>query len=185
MLQYTYLPNGDLRITTDTSDGLVREMVNQSKQDMVYIPNTFIPYNINNPICRANVRNRAQVPTLVNPSYQVYDISPVRRRLVTRDPESFFTMLYKQLDDGYDFEDGTAKMTFGSYSAYFNKVETPVNVEPVQEEFVQTFDIDTALAIDDKDELVSYAQKFGIELDKRKTLPKLKNWLKAKSLQGE
>lgn len=53
-------------------------------------------------------------------------------------------------------------------------------VEESGEETVEHFDMSVAESIQDKDELFDYCMKFGIKLDKRKSLEKMKNSLVTK-----
>lgn len=188
MLQFSHLSNGDLVVTSDTTDTLVKELFVQLPQGMMYVPRSYVPRSVYSYTCRMTLTAKGNAATLANPNCDVYDISPISRKLIARDVESFFAELQKQYDDGYTYSEGSASMGYGSNSAVLQKIESlsqqpPVDVSP-QVERIDQFDLDTALAMENKQDLLVYCDRYGIKVDARKSLGSIKNWLKAQNLAG-
>ncbi|AZV02106.1 hypothetical protein Arno162_66 [Pectobacterium phage Arno162] len=185
MVSFSYLPNGNIRFSTNTSDELLTELFKQFGQDMVFVPRSFVMKTVNNYQTSLTVTHVGNAPTLLNPSYEMYEISPLTRKLVSRDSEGFFAALLLQYREGYIYKPSTASLSFGSYVAFLSKIEGMDEPPPPPViNDVESFNLDVALSFQTKEELVAYCESYGIEIDKRKTLPKLQNWLKAKSLEG-
>lgn len=184
MLQYTYLPNGDTQVTCGTSDELLKELTNQFSNEMTYVPYSFVSRSVMNPTTRLSVRHVSSNPTKVNPACDVFEISPITRKIIARDSESFFACLTQQFEQGFRYSAGSANLTYGSYSAVVtNAAEGSEEPVEVVDEAIETFDLDTALSIQTKEELVEYCERFGIKVDARKSLTKIYNWLQAQSQQ--
>lgn len=180
MLQFTNLPNGDIQIMTDTADNLVRELFVQFNQQMAVVPNTYIPRNLYTPYMRITISNENNVPKLLNPATELFEISPLTVKLVSRNTSSFFYTLKDMAKQGYTYRDGSANLPLNSYSVMLNKPGA-ADVTPVEQLAVNTddsFQLDIALAKETKEELIAYCEKFGISVDGRKTMAKIKNWLK-------
>lgn len=182
MLQFSYLPNGDLQITTDTADGLLNELFNQYSQKMVYSPRSYVARNIYSNCFRIAVAHAATTPKKLNTNCDIYEISPLRRKIISRDAESFFAVLSQACDEGFSYSAGSANLNFGSYSAVIEKIQAvPVNDPAPVTDPIPEFDLSVALALQTKEEVIAYCEKFGIKVDARKTLPKIQNWLQAQS----
>lgn len=185
MLQFSYLNNGDIQLSCDTSDNLVAELFNQFAQGLVCVPHTFVGRSVYTNVCRVALTRAENSPKLVNPSYDVYEISPITRKLISRNVEHFFAGLVTQSQEGYGYVTGSATMSFGAYSVVLTKVESKTQSEPTPVmESIEAFDISVALTLQSKEEVIAYCEQFGIAVDKRMSLPKLQNWLQAKSLEG-
>lgn len=189
MLQFSQLGNGDLIITSDTTDGLLKELFVQLPQGMMYVPRSYVPRSVYSYTCRITMTANGNAAKLVNPNCDVYEISPISRKLIARDVESFFAALQKQFEEGYAYSEGSAAMGFGSNSAVLqkiNSVSTPATeADESNLEQISEFDLNTALAMGSKEDLVVYCDKYGIKVDARKSLPSLKNWLKGQNLAGK
>lgn len=180
MLQYTNLPNGDIQIMTDTADNLVRELFVQFNQHMAVVPNTYIPRNMYTPYMRITISNENNVPGMINPATELFDISPVAVKLVSRNTSSFFFTLKEMAKQGYTYRDESAKLPLNSYSVILNKpgIAETTPVEQLMSNDEDSFQLDIALAKETKEELLAYCEKFGVSVDGRKTMAKIKNWLK-------
>lgn len=190
MLQFSHLPNGDLVVTSDTTDTLLKELFVQLPQGMMYVPRSYVPKSVYSYSCRMTLTGSGNAPTLVNPNCDIYEISPISRKLIARDVESFFAALQKQFKEGYTYSEGSATMGFGSNSAVLQSISslgtsTPAEAQTSDFEDINQFDLNTALTIQDKDTLMVYLDKYGIKADARKSLASLQNWLKAQQLSGE
>lgn len=184
MLQYTYLSNGDTQITCGTSDELLKELASQFSNEMTYVPYTFVSRSMTNHTTRLNVHHKSSNVQMLNPACDVFEVSPITRKLISRDAESFFACLTKQFEEGFEYSEGSANLTYGSYSSVVTKCTAQVSLNtPVPP--VPLFDLSVALCLQSKDELVAYCEQFGVKIDARKSLPKIRNWLQAQSnLQG-
>lgn len=189
MLQFSLLSNGDLIVTTDTTDALLKELFVQIGQGMMYVPRSYVPRSVYSYTCRITMTAKGNAATLVNPNCDVYEISPISRKLIARDTESFFAALQIQFDEGYVYSPGSASMAYGGNSAVLQKVNTVAT--PATDttahtlEQIDQFDLDTALAMTSKEDLVVYCDKYGIKVDSRKSLASLQNWLKGQKLAGK
>lgn len=184
MLQYTYLSNGDTQVTCGTSDELLKELVNQFSNDMTYVPYSFVSRSVYNPTTRLNVRHKSSNVVKVNSACDIFEISPITRKIIARDAESFFACLTQQFEEGFYYSSGSANLAYGSYSAVVTSSADDFEVSPeMLDAEVETFDLDTAMAIQTKDELVQYCERFGIKVDARKSLTKIQNWLQAQAQQ--
>lgn len=188
MLQFSYLPNGDLVITCDTTDGLIKEFFVQLPQGMMYVPRSYVPKSTYNYTCRIVMTAAGNAPTLSEPNADIYDISPITRKLIARNTESFFAALQDQYSKGYTYSEGSAKMGLGSNSAVLQKIDASAQAvaeaEKADTENLDSFSLDTALAMSSKKDIVLYTEKYGIKVDSTKTLASIKNWLKAQQLTG-
>lgn len=190
MLQFSHLTNGDLVVTSDTTDVLINELFVQLPQGMVYVPRSYVPKSPYNYTCRMTLTGTGRVPPLATINVDVYEISPISRKVIARDVESFFASLQNQYKDGFTYSAGSVNMGYGSNSAVVQKIETVGTVTPeaaqVSEyEEINEFSLETALSIENKDNLLVYLDKYGIKADARKSLASLQNWLKAQNLTGE
>lgn len=180
MLQFTYLPNGNLQITTDTADVLLQELMNQFSQGMSVVPRSLVPRNAYTPTMKLVVTATANVPKLLNPSYQSYEISPITVKVIARDADSFFVGMQDMYNLGYNYSAGSAVMAFGSYSAVSSQDVAGEQPDPTPvSDDVPTFNLDVALSYNSKEEVIAYCEQYGIEVDKRKTLAKIQNWLQS------
>lgn len=188
MLQFSQLGNGDLIVTADTPDTLLKELFVQLPQGMMYVPRSYVPRSVYSFTCRMTLTATGNAAKLVNPNGDTYEISPISRKIISRDTESFFAMLQIQFEQGYAYSEGSAAMGFGSNSAVLQKVNTvatpATNTTESSLEQIDQFDLDTALAMSSKEDLVVYCDKYGIKVDSRKTLASLQNWLKGQKLAG-
>lgn len=185
MLQFTNLPNGDMQITADSSDALLFEVMKQFGQGMVVVPRSYVPRAAFTNRQRLVVTSKENAAKLVNAAYQVYEISPITIKVIARDADSFFVAMQEVHEKGYVFQTGSATLTFGSYSAVSRLQDAvPSADETPVSDTVPNFDMSVAMSFNSKEELIAYCEQFGIEVDKRKTLTTIQNWLQAKSLEG-
>lgn len=188
MLQFSYLPNGDLVVMCDTTDGLIKEFFVQLPQGMMYVPHSYVPKSTYNYTCRLTMTAVGNAPTLSEPNGDIYDISPITRKIIARSTEAFFAILYDQYGKGYTYSEGSAKMGLATNTAVLQKMTaTSKELSEVKDDVnvtSESFDLDTALSLSTKKDLVSYCEKFGLAVDTTKTLASIKNWLKAQKLSG-
>ncbi len=189
MAQFSYMPNGDLVISAETTDELLKQMFLQLPQGLTYVPRSFVPKSVYNYYSRLVMTANQNTPTLVNPNGDVYEISPITHKIIARNTESFFAMLVEQFKQGYTYSEGSGNMRYGSNSAVLQKIESTgdeavADADLQQNEQIQEFNLDVALAIQEKDSLLVYLDKYGIKADARKSLASLQNWLKAQQLAG-
>lgn len=188
MLQFSYLPNGDLVVTCDTTDGLIKEFFVQLPQGMMYVPRSYVPKSTYNYTCRMTLTSVGNAPVLAEPNVDIYDVSPVTRKLIARNTESFFAALQDQYSKGYTYSEGSAKMGVASNSAVLQKIDASsqavAEAKEADTEKLDTFNLDTALALSTKKDLVTYCEKYGLTVDSSKTTASIKNWLKAQKLAG-
>lgn len=184
MVQFTHLPNGNLQFTSRLGDEILRELCRQCKQGMVYAPQSFTPRNIYNENMKIQVISASSAPTLVNPNVDIYEVSPIKRKIIARSAESFFAAFQQQVAGGYEYVEGTAQLVFGAYSAVMQVASTSTQEVHVDSD-VPTFQVDVALTLPTKEALIEYCERFGIKIDARKSLPKIQNWLKAQSFEGK
>lgn len=185
MLQFSHLQNGDLQITCGTADHLLNELMKQLAQGMLYVPRSFVPRNVYTPSCRLAVGHHTSVAKVINPSCDTYEISPISRKIIARNAEDFFGGVQASFADGFTYSPGSANLTFGSYSAVMTKADVAEAQETPVTQDVPTFDLSVAIALQSKEEIISYCEQFGIKVDARKTLPKIINWLKGQTLEGK
>lgn len=188
MLQFSYLPNGDLVVMCDTTDGLIKEFFVQLNQGLMYVPHSYVPKSTYNYTCRLTLTAIGNAPTLAEPNGDIYDISPITRKIIARSTEAFFAILQDQSTKGYTYSDGSAKMGLATNTAVLQKVNaTARELSEVKEDDTvnsESFDLDTALSLSTKKDLVSYCEKFGLTVDTTKSVASIKNWLKAQKLAG-
>lgn len=180
MAEITNYDNGDSGIRSTMSDDLVTSFANAVKSGFSYIPDTYTAKSQFSLWFRIRV---TKDPAPINPNSIHHEFAEYNQgaRMFATDVTSFFKGLEQRIKAGYDYVAGTAKLAPGCYCCDLvteAKPITPVEPDPVPE--FETFSLDVALTIEDKGSLLAYCERFGIQLDKRGNVEKLKNQLKVK-----
>ncbi|XAO54204.1 hypothetical protein [Yersinia phage vB_YenM_P778] len=183
MLNYTHFDNGDMTIRTDSAETLLTELEKQTNQGYTYIPDTVTMKSTYSNFLRIKIKVVTETESLNSYHADFVEFDDGTAKMIARDTTSFFKLFESKIKAGYTFVYGTAFLTSGAYSCQFKAVAQRTSPlpddEPVQEP-VAEFNLAHALALAEKNDLLEYCDKYGISLDKRKSLDKMKNELQTK-----
>lgn len=180
MAQFTLYDDGSIAVKAYTTDELVIEFEKLVKSGKFFKNDTVTLPTIYSNFSRVHL-DVSPANFVTTSDFVEYDS---KAKLITRDSNSFFKELEKRIHAGYTYVTGTVVMAQGAYSCELNTVAKPVHQSYEQFEeaipAVEEFCLEKALNLDDKMGLVDYCAKYGIELDKRQSISKMKNVLRTK-----
>lgn len=205
MVTFTYTNDG-IVIRATSAQEIVSEFLKQVDNGKMFVKESyrFTIYNRQHSIT-VKPLNLSDL-TDVSMYCEVHDIGENTVKLLSRDSTSFFYSIHESVKKGDTVLPMTAYLSTGNYSVHIKRADVtlpyvdpfetptlsdaPVSEPVIEEEIPQEetseeptpehFDMSIAESIQDKDELFDYCMKFGIKLDKRKSLEKMKNSLVTK-----